>query len=271
MKITVLCDNYVSWGRDLVGEHGFSALLETDEGELLLFDTGQGKAVLQNARALGVPLEKVHTVVLSHGHFDHTGGLRDVLLQAPSARVLAHPDAFSPKYDSREGETTFIGNPYSLEAVRGWARDLVLAREPVEVLPGVFTTGEVRGERRDKGLMVRTPWGLEPDPLLDDLSLVVDRPQGLVVVLGCAHAGVDAILEHVGATFGRRPISLILGGMHLQPLEEDRKRAVLDGLREWEIEALAVGHCTGAENLPLVREVMGKGAFLAHVGMIWEV
>lgn len=267
----MVCDNYVSWGKELVGEHGFSALLETDEGELLLFDAGQGKALLQNAKALGVPLGKVHTVVLSHGHFDHTGGLRDVLLEAPSARVLAHPDAFSPKYDSREGQTTFIGIPYSLEAVKGWARDVVLAREPVEVLPGVFTTGEVRGERLDKGLMVKTPRGLEPDPLLDDLSLVVDRPQGLVVVLGCAHAGVVAILEHIEAAFGKRPISLILGGMHLQPLQEEEKKAVLDGLKRWKIEALAVGHCTGAENLPLVREVMGKRALLAHVGMTWEV
>lgn len=271
MKIVVLCDNYISWGRDLVGEHGFSAFLETDDGECLLFDTGQGKGVLQNARLLGIPLARVGTVVLSHGHFDHTGGLKDVLLQAPSARVVAHPDAFSPKYDSREGRYTYIGIPYSLEAVKGWAGEVVLTKEPLELLPGVFITGEVKGERFDKDLVVKDPEGYRKDPLWDDLSLVVERPQGLVVLLGCAHAGVGAILEHIGKTFGKRPIALVLGGMHLQPLEEDKRKEVVEGLRKWEIKILAVGHCTGAENLPLVQGLMGQRALLAHVGMTWEV
>ncbi len=168
-------------------------------------------------------------------------------------------------------ESRYIGIPFSLKAIEGWGAEVMLEREPKEVAPGVFTTGEVPGERADEELMVKGPGGFTRDPLLDDLSLVIDDPKGLVLILGCAHAGLLSILEHVQGLFGKRPFLLILGGTHVGPLEPERRREIIRGLGRYEIRAMAVAHCTGAENLPLFVEQMGQRAFLAHVGMCLEV
>jgi len=270
LKITFLCENSVQGGRGLLGEHGLSILVES-EGRTLLFDTGQGLGLTSNARALGVDLSEIDEVVLSHGHYDHTGGLQALLEGAEGLRITAHPEVFSPKYSNRGGRPHYIGIPFSKEALEGWGAELRLVREPVEVIPGVFTTGEVPGERMDRDLLVKTPQGFDPDPLRDDLSLFAETPEGIVLILGCAHAGVVHIMEHVQGMVGRRPFALVVGGTHLGPLPGDRRREAIEGLKAFEIRAMGVAHCTGLENLPLLEEELEATVFPSFVGMRIEV
>jgi len=197
VRLTFLCENYVLQGKGLIGEHGLSLLVER-EGRYILFDTGQGLGLVPNARTLGVDLSRVEGVVLSHGHYDHTGGLAELLHQTKGLKVTAHPDLFSPKYSRRHGGLRYIGVPYPKDALEGWGAELDLRREPMQVLPGVFTTGEVKERGRgDEDLLVKTEGGLEVDPLLDDLSLfaeVIEELRGFDIrAFGVAHCtGLEA-------------------------------------------------------------------------------
>ena len=132
IKITTLCEN-TAGKMGLLGEWGFSALVEKD-GEKILLDTGSSTTVAHNASQLGIDLSGVDTIVLSHGHLDHTGGLASVLGITGSARIFAHPDALEPKeFVSKKGEKHDVGIPYR----RGFIEGLEKAGEPVpeEVAP----------------------------------------------------------------------------------------------------------------------------------------
>ncbi|RLA94936.1 MAG: MBL fold metallo-hydrolase [Deltaproteobacteria bacterium] len=271
VRLTFLCENYVLQGKGLIGEHGLSLLVER-EGRYILFDTGQGLGLVPNARALGVDFSRVEGVVLSHGHYDHTGGLAELLHQTKGLKVTAHPDLFSPKYSRRHGGLRYIGVPYPKDALEGWGAELDLRREPMEVLPGVFTTGEVKERGRgDEDLLVKTEGGLEVDPLLDDLSLFAETKEGIVLMVGCAHAGLVEILRHVEDLSGRRTFAAVVGGMHLGFLPPERREEVIEELRGFDIRAFGVAHCTGLEAGLLMRERLRAEVHLCHVGFFLGV
>ncbi len=271
LRIKILCDNVIFRGEGLLGEHGLSIYLERD-GRGILFDTGQGISIERNARRLGVELGRVEGVVLSHGHYDHTGGLRTVLTR--EMRLIAHPGIFSPKYALRDGRTRYIGIPFSREAVEGWAGELTLTSEPVEVLPGVFTTGTVprvtpfEGPQED--LLLREGEGFVKDPMEDDLSLFASTPEGIVVILGCAHRGVINILTHIRELTGKGTFVAVLGGTHLGFYPEERRGKVVEALKAFDIKRMAVSHCTGMEGFFLLRERLPAEVLYAPVGFTAE-
>lgn len=243
-RITVLADDTVAT-RNARGEHGLCFHVETDDRRIL-FDTGQGLVLADNAKALGIDLGAVDTIVLSHGHYDHTGGLPIVLAAARQpVTVHAHPDVLQPKYNGCRS----IGLPPSArEALSHPNCRFLPSREPGEVVPDLFRTGEVPRPHPEESLTEifhLDPEGKSPDPLLDDQSLYFDTPQGTVVLLGCAHAGVIHSLEHIQRLTGNRPIRAVLGGMHLGAASSARMQWVLDQIRRIDPRILVPMHCTG--------------------------
>ena len=243
-RITLLADDTVS-ARSARGEHGLCFHIESGDRQIL-FDTGQGLVLADNAQALGVDLGSVDTVVLSHGHYDHTGGLPSALSAARGpVTVHLHPDALQPKFN----KTRAIGiPPAARDALAGPNVHLVQSRAPGEVAPGLFRTGEIprpHPEEAPAEIFQLDPEGKTPDPLLDDQSLYFDTPQGSVVLLGCAHAGVIHILEHVQTLTGNRPIRAVIGGMHLGFATPARMQWVIGRLRQIAPPVLAPMHCTG--------------------------
>ena len=273
VRITILCENTAS-SIGLIGEHGFSALIERDK-EKILFDTGQGLGLVHNAAVLGVDRRDITEVVFSHGHYDYTGGLKDLLCRTGGARITAHPHIFQPKYARRNGKVRYIGIPFSQEAIEGWGGALRFSEDTVEIVPGIMTTGVVPRLTpfvgRDKGLLVKTEKGYEEDELLDDLSLIVETPQGAVVLLGCAHAGLINILTHVKALTGRDSFHWVLGGTHLGFFDPQRINEVIGELRSFSIDNIGVSHCTGLFAGARLAQEMGPRFHFCTVGTVIEV
>jgi 7,8-dihydropterin-6-yl-methyl-4-(beta-D-ribofuranosyl)aminobenzene 5'-phosphate synthase len=247
-RITILCENSVGPISGTLGEHGFSALIEWDSGSLL-FDTGQGFTLLHNAQRMNKNLHELKDVALSHGHYDHSGGLLPLLRTCGPKQVFGHSAIFTPRYRHKDtGESLSLGLPYPKEYLEGQGAYFDLSDQYREILPNIFMTGYVPRttgfETGDSGLFIDT-CGCTRDPFDDDQSLVITTGQGLVVLLGCCHAGLINTLEHVAAKTGRRDIHAVIGGTHLGFCNNQQLDQTVQQLKQWQIRKLAVSHCTG--------------------------
>ena len=260
VKITIIVDNLAREG--LAAEHGFAVLVEAG-GRRLLFDTGQTGAVLgANADALGLDLSAVDSLVLSHGHYDHTGGVPLALERAPRATVWCHPGVFVPRWSVRDGVPREIGMPpAALEALVALpAGRLRQVTSPVPAAPGVWITGPVpRGDPFEDtgGPFFLDPEGTKPDVLPDDLSLWMETPEGTVVLTGCCHAGLMNTLLLVRNRTGGRPLRALIGGFHLANAGERRMARTLETLRTLNPAIIIPCHCTGEAAVQVLQEALG--------------
>lgn len=248
-RITILCENSVGPISGTLGEHGFSALIEPRDGEPLLFDTGQGGTLLHNAQRMNRELAGLSRVVLSHGHYDHSGGLLPLLQQSTSLRVYAHPAVFSPRYRLKDnGECISIGIPHNRQELEDAGALFDLSTEFRRIGPGIYLTGEVPRltpfETGDRGIFFDRA-GLQPDSTPDDQSLVLETCRGLVILLGCCHAGLVNTLEQAKRCTGRDDIYAIIGGTHLGFCDSQQVDGTVTALKRSGIRRLATGHCTG--------------------------
>ena len=247
--ITVLVENSVR-GRELMAEHGLAFHIQAGP-ESLLFDTGQSGLVVQNARRLGVDLSRLRAIALSHGHFDHTGGLHAVWELAPGAELYAHPAALGPHFAYiPDGTTRDVGiSAPNLAGVRAHTPPPHPTQTPTEVLKGFFLTGEIPRTTAFEDMdlhFVLNEAGTRPDPIPDDQALFFDTQDGVVVLLGCAHSGVVNTLRHIRRLTDHRPIHAVFGGMHLLAAGPERMARTVEALRELGIQRLGPAHCTGA-------------------------
>ncbi|MEW6359563.1 MAG: MBL fold metallo-hydrolase [Planctomycetota bacterium] len=246
VRLTVLMDDTVH-PMGLKAEHGLSLLIERGEN-VVLFDAGQTALFLENAKSLGKDLSRVKAVVLSHGHYDHTGGLLDTLRLTMNATVYAHPDVFRLRYAMPKNKKPIsAGMRYNRDEIET-LRPMVLSDEPVEIVPGIRTTGEIPRVTHFEdtgGPFFLDPIGKEPDHLPDDMAIFFENGRGTVVVTGCAHAGIVNTLECVAQLTGRRQIHTVIGGMHLAAASEERMKRTCDALREFDVRRIGIAHCTG--------------------------
>ena len=272
VKITCLVENSVRLGTRLWGEHGVSMLVETPAGRVL-FDTGQsGTVLIHNARERDLSLRGIDSIVLSHGHYDHTGGMDAALKATGPVPVFAHPDVFIPRFSRRsDGSLKPIGMPFDREWLSGLGASWRLDREPQEVIPGVFTTGEVPRREPleapgDARLVIRKNGKVAKDPLWDDMSLVVDTPDGLVLLLGCCHAGLMNTIRHVRELFPGKRLLAVMGGTHLASASGERLAATEKFLKE--VPHIGLSHCTG---IPVAARFMARfpeRTFVCQVGTV---
>lgn len=258
-RITVLCENSVGPISGTLGEHGFSALIEPEGGVPLLFDTGQGLTLLHNARRMNKDLSKVKQVVISHGHYDHAGGLKPLLEECGPKVVYGHPDIFKPRFRVKDAAECYpIGIPVGRDELESAGATFDLSKDFREVASGIFLTGAVPRvtafEIGDQGLYCDCG-GKAPDNTPDDQSLLLETGKGLVLVLGCCHAGLINTLEHVANMTGRRDVYAVIGGTHLGFCGQEQLGATIAALRGMGIRKLAASHCTGfAASARLLRE-----------------
>ncbi|WP_028931581.1 MBL fold metallo-hydrolase [Pseudonocardia asaccharolytica] len=244
----------------LVAEHGFAALVSVRRGDTtttLLFDTGLSPdAMITNADRLGVDLSGIHGVVLSHGHFDHVGGLAGLAGRrgARTLPMVVHPLVWTRRRLAVPGQDMFELPTLSKRALNGEGFEVIERRHPSLLVDGcVLITGEIdRTTEFERGMppahQAWTGSGWEHDPLvIDDQALVVHvRDRGLLVLTGCGHAGAVNIVRHAQRLTGVGRLLALLGGLHLGgPAFEPVIPPTIEALTAMAPELVVPGHCTG--------------------------
>lgn len=275
IRITTLSENTVGPG-GLLGEWGLSVLVETEDTCVLL-DTGQSISAVHNAGLLGVDLKKIDYIVLSHGHYDHSGGLFHVLRNMrKEVEVIAHPDIWAEKYSRAYGEQCrYIGMMHSPRLLENLGAEFRLSKIPTRISEKIATTGEIPMltgfESIDPFLVVKDGEGYQPDQLYDDQSLIINTEAGLVVILGCAHRGIINTLYHAQKLTKVRKIHTVIGGCHLIGASDERIRLTVSALKELDVQKLGVSHCTGLKASCIMAREFGDRFFFNNTGAVLEL
>ena len=272
IRVTVLVENTAPNSSTLGGEHGLAFYVEAD-GACGLFDTGQTGLAVDNAQALGIDLSHVSWLALSHGHYDHTGGLDAVLDATPEVHVFAHPAAFAPKYKrTADGDWASIGTALSIDEAMGRCGRLHLDKGPVELTTSVRSSGEIRvrlpSEEPLEDFYTDKDGERVRDMFADDQCLILRTAAGVSVLLGCCHAGLASTLSHVREITGVSRLHTVAGGMHLRNATAQRIQSAIDTLRAYHVERIGLAHCTGEVATQAFLEAFGSQCFLCPVGTV---
>lgn len=251
LKLEIIIDNN-TLKDELVTEAGFSALIETDDKRVLL-DTGRHGNIIGNAKKLGINLLNLDYIVLSHGHHDHSNGLAELIelynnnniAMGERPIIIAHPDAFLKRY--KEGK--YLGYKVPLEELE---KNFIvrLVKKPFEITPNLIYLGEIS---RINNFEAKKPLGNiirddeEPDFILDDTGLVYKSDDGLVIIVGCSHAGICNIIDYAKKICDDERIIDIIGGLHLKNSDEEYINKTINGIVERSVKNIHACHCTGED------------------------
>lgn len=277
IKITTLIENMPDEAGQLSYEHGFSVFVEA-EGKKILFDTGQTGAFVENAKQLGIALEKTDILILSHGHYDHTGGVPAFLEELGNGRKIpcyVGKEFFLEKYKRLEdGSFKYNGNPFPKEllALTGGKAELCRVEQDVVwlgeniVLLKNFSRVTVYEEVNPK-FFVKQGGEYVQDYFPDEIALGIITGQGLVLIVGCSHVGIVNMLEQVKQVLGI-PVVVVLGGTHLVEAGEERLEKTAEALREHGVRRIAVSHCTGEAGMELLKREFPKEFTVNNTGNV---
>jgi 7,8-dihydropterin-6-yl-methyl-4-(beta-D-ribofuranosyl)aminobenzene 5'-phosphate synthase len=276
-KITVLCENSVIVPLPFIGEHGFSCLIESEDATL--FDTGQGLGILNNISKMGKSIDAIQRIILSHGHFDHTGGLLPVLQnKKEKTPVYLHPDAFNNKRAIIPMPQNTIELPIGMRASKAEyeqaGADFNFIKGFVKITDSISALSDVKRppdwKTWDTRLKQKIDDVITDDPFTDDLSLLISTESGPVVLLGCAHAGIVEILNDLSGKTGNKEFHAVIGGTHLENAPEDYVVLTMDTLKKYRVKKIAVSHCTGLRMAGRFASEFKNEFANASVGSVFE-
>ena len=258
----------------LAAEHGLSLLIQ-GEGRKVLYDTGASPRFLLNAKNLGVDLHGLDALVLSHGHYDHTGGAAALLAGSLRPRtVYLGRDFFGERYVRRTEGVEEIGSLLERDTLeRSEIPWTVVGEKPLDLgggmwlVSGFTSTEEV--ERPSPRMLRRVGGQMVTDPFTDEVAVVLEGREGLTLSSGCAHVGILSMCARAAELFGR-PVTGFVGGTHLMAADDDRVRYTCDRLRERGMTRLGACHCSGERASAYFQEHF-PGFFRNNVGSRVEI
>lgn len=249
IKIVTLVENSMGENLSLKNEHGLSILIESDNYKVL-FDTGQSDKFLKNAGMLNIDMNDVTHVVLSHGHYDHSGGFRQLTgAIGNDFRLFVTPEFFNKKYAYKDRSWQYLGSNFDQSYLEKQNIEVCYMNGDVQqIAPNLFAVKnfeKVSGfEKINERFYVCSDGEYSIDDFSDEIALVIKSTKGLVVLLGCSHPGVVNILDTIVKRF-EQPIYAVLGGTHLVDADQDRIDRTINYLKELNVPLLGISHCTG--------------------------
>lgn len=278
MKVSILTENTV-YKRGFLAEHGLSLLIE-EKGKRFLFDTGQSRVFLHNAEKLSLKLQDLDGIILSHGHYDHCGGMEYVQELGKEIPIFVQQKAFEKKYveSSRKSGLRYIG----MRDQEEWQENEQIRKLRggcMRIADGVYLLAEIpyttEFEPDPKGFWREGSQEKEPELLTDRMEdeqlLIVESDKGLNVFAGCAHPGIINCLQYVQSVFSDRHIHSLVAGMHLKGCEQQRVEKTIQALRDLEIDVVVPLHCTGICAIGSMKEALGERCILAEAGKVIEL
>ncbi len=281
-KLYVLADDYAGYNSIFWAQHGVSYLIEVKyngKKKRLLFDTGSyAEPILYNMKLLDLDPRRIDIVILSHSHFDHTGGLLGIIKEVDKEiPIIAHPEIFKKSF-AMEPEFIYAGIPPlrggTKESIERQGGILILTRDPVRLAPGVIVLGEIGPderydfEKQSTSLYKIDGERIVPDTVNDEISLAVNTGKGLVVITGCSHPGVASIVNKAVTLTNIEKVYAVIGGFHLINASKQRIIQTIEKLKELGVEKIYTGHCTGLRAEALFLEEYGSNFEKLHAGKI---
>lgn len=250
LQVTTLVENTQGEHLALLNEHGISFCIEKD-GHKLLFDTGQSDAFLYNADQMKIDLTDLEYVVLSHGHYDHSGGLIHLMEMTSSFNLVLGKGFFIEKFAYRNNSYEFLGNNFNEDFLTDNDINYRFVEDDVtELVPGVYVITNFPRKHENEVINPRfkilKDGKFEQDLFKDEVLVTIDTPKGLVVILGCSHPGMRNMLDAVKSLLNK-PIYAVLGGTHLVEAQGEMFDMSIDYLNNEGIEVVGVSHCTGQQ------------------------
>jgi 7,8-dihydropterin-6-yl-methyl-4-(beta-D-ribofuranosyl)aminobenzene 5'-phosphate synthase len=261
MKILTLIENLV-YNKGLYAEHGLALYIET-VNKKILFDTGQSGLFLQNAKAFGIAIEDIDILVLSHGHYDHTGGLYHFLEKNSKSIVYSKKDIFTPKYNSHK---RFIGTILNETLLND---RLIYVDTVTEICANVFILPNISiynpTDSHFKGMLRKAENELVSDEFEDELFLVLKQKRQINILTACSHRGITNICTTATEHF-KLPVGLILGGFHMKNCTTEQYDLITHYFRQLHPKRLGVCHCTGIETYADLRNDCKAYLFYNYTG-----